>query len=82
MLGEVALQDILFLDIETVPQHSSFNELSIVSQELWDEKTQYLRKEQTAIDFYQRAGIWAEFGKIICISVGYFKFENENGVLE
>jgi len=41
-------------------------------QKLWDLKTQYQRKEETSEEFYGRAGIWAEFGKIICISVGIF----------
>jgi uncharacterized protein YprB with RNaseH-like and TPR domain len=42
-------------------------------KELWQHKTQYQRKEDyTPEDFYERAGIWAEFGKIVCLSVGYF----------
>ena len=69
----VKLNDILFLDIETVPQEENWNLLSKEIQELFSKKTQYQRKEAfTAEEFYQRAGIWAEFGKIICISVGYF----------
>ena len=48
-------------------------------QELWDHKSRYQRKEEyTAEEFYDRAGIWAEFGKIICISVGYFKCQGEH----
>ena len=67
------LNNILFLDIETVPQEESWEQLSKETQELFKKKTQYQRKdEQTAAEFYDRAGIWAEFGKIICISVGYF----------
>ncbi|QNM85195.1 3'-5' exonuclease [Polaribacter pectinis] len=69
----VKLNDILFLDIETVPQEENWSSLSKETQELFSKKTQYQRKEEfTAEDFYERAGIWAEFGKIICISVGYF----------
>ena len=69
----VKLNDILFLDIETVPQEENWSFLSKEIQELFSKKTQYQRKEEfTAEDFYERAGIWAEFGKIICISVGYF----------
>jgi uncharacterized protein YprB with RNaseH-like and TPR domain len=42
-------------------------------QELWEQKTYLQRKdEQTAAEFYERAGIQAEFGKIICISIGFF----------
>lgn len=67
------LNNILFLDIETVPQEENWNSLSKATQELYEQKTQYQRKEEfTAEAFYNRAGIWAEFGKIICISVGYF----------
>jgi uncharacterized protein YprB with RNaseH-like and TPR domain len=67
------LNDILFLDIETVPQEENWNLLSNETKELFTKKTQYQRKEEfTAEEFYSRAGIWAEFGKIICISVGYF----------
>ena len=67
------LNNILFLDIETVPEEENWNLLSKNSQELFEQKTQYQRKDEfTAEQFYNRAGIWAEFGKIICISVGYF----------
>jgi len=67
------LNNILFLDIETVPQEESWGQLSNEIQGLFEKKTQYQRKEEfTAEQFYDRAGIWAEFGKIICISVGYF----------
>ena len=67
------LNNILFLDIETVPEEENWNLLSENTQELFEQKTQYQRKDEfTAEEFYNRAGIWAEFGKIICISVGYF----------
>ena len=73
MLDKIRLENILFLDIETVPEVSSFAELLTEKQELFAAKTEYQRKDEiTAEDFYERAGIWAEFGKIICISVGYF----------
>jgi uncharacterized protein YprB with RNaseH-like and TPR domain len=69
----VKLNDILFLDIETVPQKENWKELTTEMQSLYEKKTKYQRKEEfTAESFYSRAGIWAEFGKIICISVGYF----------
>ncbi|MDG1226823.1 MAG: 3'-5' exonuclease [Polaribacter sp.] len=67
------LNNILFLDIETVPEEENWKLLSKKTQELFEQKTQYQRKDEfTAEEFYNRAGIWAEFGKIICISVGYF----------
>jgi uncharacterized protein YprB with RNaseH-like and TPR domain len=67
------LNNILFLDIETVPQEENWNSLSKTMQELFEQKTKYQRKDEfSAAQFYEKAGIWAEFGKIICISVGYF----------
>lgn len=75
MLQKIKLENILFLDIETVPLYANFNELDDTAKELWDQKSKYKRKEdETAETFYTSAGIWAEFGKIICISVGYFNF--------
>lgn len=79
MLQKINLEDILFLDIETVPEHADFGELDDSKKELWEQKSQYQRKEDvTAEEFYERAGIWAEFGKIICISVGYFNIKGDN----
>lgn len=77
MLEKIRLEDILFFDIETVPEHADFTELSDEEQTLWEEKTRYVRKEEfSAEEYYERAGIWAEFGKIVCISVGAFSFRN------
>ena len=73
MIEKIKLDHILFLDIETVPQEEHFTSLDPEMKQLWEHKTQYQRKEEfTAEEFYDRAGIWAEFGKIVCISVGYF----------
>lgn len=76
MISKLNLENILFLDIETVPETQHFSDLEPTKQDLWEHKSQYQRKEDfTAEDYYDRAGIWAEFGKIICISVGYFTFK-------
>lgn len=79
MLNKVELNKVLFLDIETVPEYKRFEDLSPVKQNLWEQKSAYKRKyeakgndEISAESYYKNAGIWAEFGKIICISVGYF----------
>ncbi|MEM9680356.1 MAG: 3'-5' exonuclease [Bacteroidota bacterium] len=73
MISKLNLEHILFLDIETVPQTQNYSELDTDKQELWEAKSLYQRKDDyTAEEFYPKAGIWAEFGKIICISVGYF----------
>ncbi|RYG40059.1 MAG: 3'-5' exonuclease, partial [Chitinophagaceae bacterium] len=78
MIQKIPLGNILFLDIETVPIHENFNQLDPEFQELWAQKTAYQRKDEyTAEAFYERAGIWAEFGKIVCISVGYFVIKSD-----
>jgi uncharacterized protein YprB with RNaseH-like and TPR domain len=79
MISKLNLENILFLDIETVPEAEHFSELDAAKQELWSAKSRYQRKEEFSAEaFYDRAGIWAEFGKIICISVGFFK--NKGGI--
>jgi DNA polymerase elongation subunit (family B) len=70
MLEDIRNESILFLDIETVPQFSEFQSLPDNFRELWSEKAKTFREEKPAEEVYERAGIYAEFGKIICISVG------------
>jgi len=78
MIEKINLEHILFLDIETVPEEENFNVLDETKKSLFDQKTKYQRKDDfTPEEFYERAGIWAEFGKIICISVGYFTFKGD-----
>ncbi|MDD2199678.1 MAG: 3'-5' exonuclease [Bacteroidales bacterium] len=65
------LSNILFLDIETVPAVPNYEEMSDNFKKHWDKKADFFCKEDdTPESIYQRAGIYAEFGKIICISVG------------
>lgn len=78
MLHKLNIEHILFLDIETVPLHEHYTEVEDNVKLLWEKKTEYQRRdEHTAEDFYERAGIWAEFGKIVCISVGYFVIKGD-----
>jgi len=71
MLSEIDLQNILFLDIETVPGVESFDMLPPRFQALWEKKSlRFREEEEEAAEVYSRAGIYAEFGKIICISAG------------
>lgn len=72
MLEQYDLNNLMILDIETVPQYSNHDYLPDNLKKLWDSKTQFQRKEESAEEFYERAGIWAEFGKIVCIAVGIF----------
>lgn len=70
------VQNILFLDIETVPRHADYNDLPEEWKELWDTKSTSLLKyhvDETTESIYHRAGIYAEFGKIICISCGFIQ---------
>lgn len=73
MLETIDLQQVLVLDIETVSQQASYAELPPRFQELWGQKIKNMLKEdETAASAYSNAGLYAEFGKIICISAGVF----------
>jgi DNA polymerase elongation subunit (family B) len=80
MLERLDLSKVLVLDIETVPQQPQFNALNEKWQSLWEKKATFLKKneDETAHEIYNRAGIYAEFGKIICISVGFFSRTGNN----
>ncbi|MEO8885216.1 MAG: 3'-5' exonuclease [Mucilaginibacter sp.] len=80
MLEQYDLHNLMVLDIETVPQYSDHEQVPDNLKKLWDLKTVNQRKEETAENFYERAGIWAEFGKIICISVGIFTGGKQTGL--
>jgi len=70
------LQNILFLDIETAPQYASYADMPDEWKELWNHKSSYLlrnKEEETVETIYPRAGIYAEFGKIVCISCGFIQ---------
>ena len=72
MLDRVKIEDVLFLDIETAPQYADFSQLDDSTKHLWEHKAASMCKDgQTPGTVYERAGIYAEFGKIICISVGF-----------
>ena len=74
MLDDLRLENVLFLDIETVPAAPGFDELPDKMKKLWEKKAEHLKRndpEITADQLYERAGIYAEFGKIICISCGF-----------
>jgi len=73
MLETLKINNILFLDIETVAVESSFVKLDEEFQHLWELKSRYFREKEelTIEESYNKAGIYAEFGKIVCVSVGY-----------
>ena len=74
MLNEIKLNNILFLDIETVSVSAKYDDLPDKMKELWAKKmANFIEKDNLSVEeSYSRAGIYAEFGKIICISVGFF----------
>jgi len=68
------LSDLFLIDIETVPQVSNFDELSAEDRKLFFDKISKTMPENFDEEqaFQQKAGILAEFGKVICISAGFF----------
>ncbi len=75
------LKEILFLDIETVAITENFSQLDERLKAQWARKAAFFKREETVSEadlFHTRAGIYAEFGKIVTVAVGMFT-ENENG---
>lgn len=79
MLPHINIFNLIFLDIETVPAFASHSELSEAMKNLWAIKHSQLRIEgETPEEGYlKRAGVYAEFAKIICITLGYFYYDKE-----
>lgn len=74
MLNNLNLDNVLFIDIETVSGVADFSQLDDKFKKLWEKKAEQLRRNDpdlTADQLYERAGIYAEFGKIVCISCGF-----------
>ena len=82
MNNDLSVYDLLMIDIETVPQYPEYAQLPDVWKSLWSDKISKTVPENILPEdsYLQRAGILAEFGKIICISTGYFH-QNENNTL-
>lgn len=78
MLPNISLDQLLLLDIETTPGVSSFDHLSERMKPLWLDKIAKTAPESANGEeaYADRAGLYAEFGKIVCISVGFFYVEN------
>ncbi|GAA0556175.1 ribonuclease H-like domain-containing protein [Chitinophaga japonensis] len=78
MLPNVALDQLLLLDIETTPAVAAFEDLPLPIQSLWLEKISKIAPDSAdgTGDYAAKAGIYAEFGKVVCISVGFFTLEN------
>ena len=80
MITSMSLEKFLFIDIETVSEKESFDSLNKDWKQLWEEKVIRTLPEETSVSEYypQRAGVMAEFAKVVCISIGYFKKETNN----
>ncbi len=84
MLIDVKTENILFLDIETVPMFPKYEDTPEKIRLLWSKKASFLaggNPEATPDELYERAGIYAEFGKIVCISAGFVCKENEKQLI-
>ena len=72
------MKQIIFLDIETVPFTNKYEDLSDRMRANWSRKAGFLRTDVYDNDeklYNTRAGIFAEFGRIVCISVGIYTGE-------
>lgn len=73
MLEHIHLQDLLVIDIETVSQQASFSDLDEDWRELWTKKAStFNNATENPAQIYDRAAIYAEFGKVVCIGMGIF----------
>ncbi|MDQ2658471.1 MAG: 3'-5' exonuclease [Bacteroidota bacterium] len=77
------LRDILFIDIETVAFTADYSSVDERLKTQWSRKANFFRRDGVLTDeqlFHERAGIYAEFGKIVCIAVGRY-VDHESGDL-
>lgn len=79
------LRDILFLDIETASQTEKLEELDPRLHSEWLKKHAQITKDENILpeeSYYQKGGIYAEFGQVICVGVGYYAYNPEEGILQ
>ncbi|MGB3075000.1 MAG: 3'-5' exonuclease [Chitinophagales bacterium] len=81
MLNNLHFEQLICLDIETAPGYSNFDQLPEALKELYLKKSERLKSEGETPEeqYFNHAGIYAEFGKAICISLGMFRKEKETG---
>lgn len=76
------LNQILFLDIETASLTENFEDLPQRLQDEWLRKERIINQDKQKIEpgslYFERAGIHAEFGQVVCVGVGYFQLDKEN----
>ncbi len=82
MIKDVKLSNILFVDIETVPQYPEYSAMPEKLRKFWDNKAKRIKKDnETEDETYHKAGIYAEFGKIVSIAFGYIRQKNDENFL-
>tara|TARA_Y100000588_G_scaffold350908_1_gene402327 strand:- start:355 stop:1071 length:717 start_codon:yes stop_codon:yes gene_type:complete len=76
------LEQILFLDIETVAGFEEYSEMPEALQKHWNRKASFFKEaeQKTPEELYGRAGIYSEFGKIVTIAVGYFHVDGDENI--
>jgi len=84
MLEHVDIRKILFVDVETVPAVADYENLDEQMQTLWAYRTNRFKPEEltAAAYYFEKAGVYAEFAKVICISVGFFARATNEGKYE
>ena len=72
MLKNLDLSKVIFIDIETVPCIYHFSELDDRGKDLWNKKTRFIQEREglSPAQTYEKAGIYSEFAKVACISIG------------
>ena len=78
-MTQINLYNLIFIDIETVPQVAAYSQLSDAMKELWAIKHSTLRSENETPEegYLKRAGVYSEFAKVICISMGFLHWDKE-----
>ena len=85
MYDQLDLSSVLFLDVECVSGEATLADVDPVLGGLWAEKAprllrvDELSEEEVAEAYVDKAAIYAEFGKIVCISVGFLG-QTEDGL--
>jgi 3'-5' exonuclease len=84
-LLHVDLTRVFFIDIETAPGAATFDDLDAIRQNLWStfcskRHGKEIESGLTTADLFERAGLYAEFGQVVCISVGFFREEADGGL--
>ena len=75
MLEHIQLAKVLFLDVETAAQVYHFEDLDESAKKLWETKFSY--SDDSPAELYKKAGIFAEFAKVICVTVGFITPEHK-----